>query len=330
MNVNAVTLKTVSTDENDMRVDRWFKLHFPGVTHAYLNKLLRTGQVRVNGGRTQLNSRLVTGQEVRVPPLAFDKRSADAAPADARPLTREERALFKSMVIFEDQDLFVLNKPAGLASQGGTKTFRHVDGLLMGLAAELGERPLLVHRLDRDTSGILVIAKRRAIAASLGKLFATRSVRKTYWAAVKGLPKPMQGKVDAALTKGAGPNGDRMREANEEDEDGQKAVTHYAVVDKAPPVMSWVSLRPVTGRQHQLRVHMSIIGHPILGDEKYGGDVDMPEGIPNKLHLHARRIVFPHPRGGTVDVTAPLSDHMRKTWKFFGFDPDRYDGTDEK
>lgn len=329
--MSAIQNRKVSPDEDGIRVDRWFRIHFPGVTHAYLNKLLRTGQVRVNGGRTQANARLATGQEVRVPPLAFDKRPADAAPKDARPLTREERDLFRSMVVFEDNDLYVLNKPAGLASQGGSKTHRHVDGLLMGLAAELGERPRLVHRLDMDTSGVLVIAKRRAVAASLGKLFATRSVKKTYWAAVIGVPKPHQGKIECHLIKDTGPFGDRMRKAEADEEGAQKAVTHYSVVDKAPPALAWVSLKPVTGRQHQLRVHMQLIGHSILGDDKYGGDAweDMPEGLANKLHLHARRIVFPHPRGGQVDVTAPLPPHMRKTWKFFGFDPDQYEGEDE-
>lgn len=325
--MSAITHKKVGPDEDGMRVDRWFKLHYPGVTHAYLNKLLRTGQVRVDGGRTQANARLSTGQELRVPPLAFDKRPADAAPKDVRPLTREERDLFRSMVIFEDNDLYVLNKPAGLASQGGTKTHRHVDGLLMGLAAELGERPRLVHRLDLDTSGILVIAKRRAIAASLGKLFATRSVKKTYWAAVRGLPKPMQGKIDAHIIKDTGPFGDRMRQADPKEEGALKSTTCYSVVDKAPPAIAWVSLKPVTGRQHQLRIHMKLIGHPILGDDKYGGDNwdDFPDDLPNRLHLHARRILFPHPRGGKVDVTAPLPQHMRQTWKYFNFDPDRYD-----
>ena len=330
--MSAIKLVKVSPEEDGIRVDRWFKIHFPGVTHAYLNKLLRTGQVRVSGGRVQGNSRLITGQEVRVPPLAFDKRPADAAPKDAKPLTREERDLFNAMVIFEDNDLYVLNKPAGLASQGGSKTYRHVDGLLMGLAAELGERPRLVHRLDMETSGVLVIAKRRSVAASLGKLFATRSVKKTYWAAVIGVPKPLQGKIIAPLIKATGPSGDRMRLAEDGEEGAQKAATHFAVIDKAPPAIAWVSLKPVTGRQHQLRAHMQIIGHSIIGDDKYGGDAweDMPEELANCLHLHARRIVFPHPRGGVVDVTAPLPPHMRKTWKYFGFDPDRYSDDEDE
>ena len=316
----------VSADEDGMRLDRWFKIHFPQVTFAYLNKLTRTGQVRVGAGRCKTNSRLKEGDDVRVPPLAFDTRPADAPKGDVKPLTREERKLFDSMVIHEDKDIYVLNKPCGFAVQGGTKTFQHLDGLLMGLGVELGERPLLVHRLDRDTSGVIVVAKRRAVAAALGKLFATRNVQKTYWAVVKGVPTPPQGKIDVALIKAKSTDGDRMRASREgEEEDEQRAVTQYAVIDKASKVAAWVSLKPVTGRQHQLRAHATHIGTPILGDNKYGGDVDLPEGVPNKLHLHARRIVFPHPREGTVDITAPLPEHMMRTFEVFGFDAARFD-----
>jgi 23S rRNA pseudouridine955/2504/2580 synthase len=322
----SITHRRVTADEDGLRVDRWFKVNYPAVTHAYLNKLLRTGQVRVDGARVKGNSRLEQGQDVRIPPLAFDRRSVDAPNEELRPLTKEERALFRSMILHEDKDLYVLNKPEGLAVQGGTKTHRHIDGLLMGLAAELGERPRLVHRLDRDTSGVLVIAKRRSVASLLGRLFATRSVKKIYWAAVKGVPKPAQGRIDVPLVKSATRVGDRVQAAKAGNEvEAQRAVTNYAVIDKAPPALSWVTLKPVTGRQHQLRAHMAHIGHPILGDSKYGGDIDLPEAIANKLHLHARRIIFPHPRGGEIDITAPVPKFMRQTWQYFGFDPDRYD-----
>ncbi len=328
--MNDVKRHTVSPDEAGMRLDRWFKVHFPQVTFAYLNKLTRTGQVRVGAGRVKTSTRLTMGQEVRVPPLAFDKRPADTPKGDVKPLSREERKLFDSMILHEDKDLYVLNKPSGLAVQGGSKTHHHLDGLLMGLAVELGERPLLVHRLDRDTSGVIVVAKRRAMAAALGKLFATRGVKKTYWAALKGVPHPLQGKIDVALIKSKGPDGDRVRASGEgEEDDEQHAVTHYSVIDKASTITAWVSLKPVTGRQHQLRAHMAHIGTPILGDEKYGGNADMPEGVAKRLHLHARRVVFPHPRGGDIDISAPLPQHMLETWKLFGFDSERYDGRDE-
>jgi 23S rRNA pseudouridine955/2504/2580 synthase len=317
--------RQVKASEHGLRLDRWFRVNFPTLTHAYLNKLLRTGQVRVDGARVKGNSRLSEGQDVRIPPLAFDRRTADVPAEQTRPLSKEDRGLFRSMILFEDEDLYVLNKPEGLAVQGGTKTHRHIDGLLMGLTSEVGERPRLVHRLDRDTSGVLVIAKKRLIASALGRLFATRAVRKIYWAAVKGVPRPGQGKIDVPLIKTGTFEGDRVQAAEEDAQDAQRAVTLYSVIDKAPPAIAWVSLKPVTGRQHQLRAHMAHIDHPILGDSKYAGDKDLPETIVNKLHLHARRIIFPHPRGGTVDVTAPLPKFMRETWQYFGFDPDRYD-----
>ena len=316
----------VTAEEAGMRLDRWFKLHFPQVTFAYLNKLTRTGQVRVAGGRARTNTRLEAKQEIRVPPLAFDTRPADAPKADVKPLSPQERRLFQSMVIHEDRDIYVLNKPPGFAVQGGTKTHHHLDGLLMGLGVELGERPLLVHRLDRDTSGVIVIAKRRSVAAALGKLFATRAVKKTYWAVVKGVPKPAQGRIEVALIKAKGPEGDRMRASQEgEEEDEQRAVTFYSVLDKAANIASWVSLKPVTGRQHQLRAHMAHIGTPIMGDEKYGGLDGMPDGMVKKLHLHARRIIFPHPREGTIDISAPLPEHMLNSFGMFGFDPNRFE-----
>lgn len=323
--MSEVKRHVVTEDEAGMRLDRWFKLHFPQVTFAYLNKLTRTGQVRVAGARAKTSTRLAAEQEIRVPPLAFDTRPADLPKQDVAPLSPQERRLFQSMIIHEDRDIFILNKPSGLAVQGGSKTHHHLDGLLMGLGVELGERPLLVHRLDRDTSGVIVVAKRRAIASALGKLFATRAVKKTYWALVKGVPQPQQGRIEVALIKAKGPEGDRMRASREgEEEDEQRAVTFYAVIDKAPPVAAWMSLKPVTGRQHQLRAHMAHIGTPIFGDEKYGGLDGMPEGMDPRLHLHARRIIFPHPREGTIDISAPVPEHMLKSFGMLGFDAARF------
>jgi 23S rRNA pseudouridine955/2504/2580 synthase len=312
-----VETKEVALDEDGMRLDRWFKTHYARLPHSRLEKLLRTGQVRVDGGRVKASTRLAAGQSVRVPPLP------DApAPQGVRPaLTNADRDFLKEITLYEDDDLLILNKPSGIAVQGGTKTTRHIDRLLEGMGEAPETRPRLVHRLDRDTSGVLVIAKRRGVAAKLGRAFQTRSVRKIYWALVHGVPKPPQGKIDAALVKAATPDGDRVRKARAgEQAVAQSAVTHYAVIDRAGQQVALMSLKPVTGRQHQLRAHMAIIGHPILGDEKYPSRAELPEGIERKLHLHARRISFPHPSGeGVVDVTAPLPPHMVQAFSAFGF-----------
>jgi 23S rRNA pseudouridine955/2504/2580 synthase len=312
-----VETKEVSRADDGMRLDRWFKTHYASLPHSRLEKLLRTGQVRVDGGRAKASTRLAAGQTVRIPPLS----DTPPAPAPKHALSKADHAFLASITLHEDDDLLVLNKPSGIAVQGGTKTTHHIDRLLEGLGDGPETRPRLVHRLDRDTSGVLVIAKRRAVAAKLGRAFQTRSVRKIYWALLHGVPKPSQGKVDAALVKTGGPDGDRVRKARPGEKDiAQSAVTHYSVVDRAGQKVSFVSLKPVTGRQHQLRAHMAIIGHPILGDGKYEGDKNLPDGISNRLYLHARRISFPHPSGeGVVDITAPLPEHMAKAFALFGF-----------
>jgi 23S rRNA pseudouridine955/2504/2580 synthase len=312
-----VETRVVSRAEDGMRLDRWFKTHYASLPHSRLEKLLRTGQVRVDGGRAKASTRLAAGQTVRIPPLP----DMPPPPAPAQAVSKADRTFLASITLYEDDDLLVLNKPSGIAVQGGTKTTHHVDRLLEGLGDGPETRPRLVHRLDRDTTGVLVIAKRRAIAAKLGRAFQTRSVRKIYWALVHGVPKPPQGKIDAALVKAGGPDGDRVRKARAGEQDiAHSAVTHYAVVDRAGQKVAFVSLKPVTGRQHQLRAHMAIIGHPILGDGKYQGDKNLPEGIPNRLYLHARRISFPHPSGeGIVDITAPLPEHMAKAFALLGF-----------
>lgn len=314
---SAVETRNVSAAEDGMRLDRWFKTHYATLPHSRLEKLLRTGQVRVDGGRAKASTRLAAGQAVRVPPLP----DVAPPPGPKQKLSKADRDFLASITLYEDDDLLVLNKPSGIAVQGGTKTTHHIDRLLEGLGDGPDTRPRLVHRLDRDTSGVLVIAKRRSVAAKLGRAFQTRSVRKIYWALVKGVPKPPQGKIEAALVKAAGPEGDRVRKARAGEQDiAQSAVTHYAVVDRAGQTVSFVSLKPVTGRQHQLRAHMAILGHPILGDDKYRSGAELPPGIPNKLHLHARRISFTHPSGeGVVDVTAPLPEHMRQSFALFGF-----------
>lgn len=320
----------VSDAEDDMRLDRWFRVHFPDVGYTYLQKLLRSGQVRIDSKRAQANDRLTAGMEVRVPAIVRQpKRLASGLKAPLG-VSKGDRDAIERMIVYEDDHVLVLNKPFGLAVQGGTGTKKHIDGMLEGMADRFGgERPRLVHRIDRDTTGILLVAKTRAAAAKLGRTFQTRSAAKTYWALVKGVPKPPQGRIEAALVKASGPDGDRVRKALPgEQEKAMHATTHYSVIDRAAHKTAWVSLKPVTGRQHQLRAHMHLIGHPIVGDNKYEGDVNMPaENIEKKLHLHARRLVIPHPiTGAKIDVTAPLPPHMQATWDLLGFDVGKFSG----
>ncbi|HEU4379871.1 MAG TPA: RluA family pseudouridine synthase [Hyphomicrobiaceae bacterium] len=319
----------VARDEAGLRLDRWFRLHFPDVTYGYLQKLLRSGQVRVDSKRVQANARLEAGQQVRVPQMV--RKPAAAKPSLQAPLgvSKGDRDIIERAILFEDEHVLVLNKPFGIAVQGGTGTKRHIDGILAGMVDRFGDRPRLVHRLDRDTTGVLLVAKHRDAAAKLGRIFQTRSAAKTYWALVKGVPKPPQGKVEAALVKAAGPDGDRVRKALPGEQDkAMHATTHYSVIDRVAHKASWVSLKPVTGRQHQLRAHMALIGHPIIGDNKYEGDKALADsGIEPRLHLHARRLVIPHPLAGhaKIDVTAPLPEHMAKSWELLGLDPARFD-----
>ena len=335
-----VALIDVSEDEAGMRLDRWFHRRFPRLPQAHLNKIVRKGEVRVAGKRAEISTRLEAGQSVRVPPLNL---TPEAAPNAPRPPSPRDAAEIRAMVLFEDRDVLVLDKPYGLAVQGGSGTKRHIDGMLAALADRNGERPVLVHRLDRDTAGVLLVAKSRKAAADLGAVFRSRGARKIYWALVEGVPKPAQGRISLFLAKGEamgeerGPRkGDRadierMRVARHGDPEAQHSLTLYAVVDKVAPRLAWLSMRPITGRTHQLRAHCEAIGHPIIGDPKYNrreardpARADplraVPPGLEPKLHLLARRLVLPHPRGGTIDVTAPLPDHMKKAFDMFGFD----------
>jgi 23S rRNA pseudouridine955/2504/2580 synthase len=327
MNEGVETIE-VRPDESELRLDRWFRIHFPEVTYGLLQKLLRSGQVRVDSRRVQANARLEAGARVRVPKAMRHHPQGAPSPRPPLGLSKADRNFIERMILFEDDHVLVLDKPFGIAVQGGTGTRRHIDGLLAGMVDRFGDRPRLVHRLDRDTTGVLLVAKHRDAAAKLGRIFQSRAAAKTYWALVKGVPKPTQGKVEAALVKASGPDGDRVRKALPgEQADAMHASTHYSVIDRAASMAAWVSLKPVTGRQHQLRAHMALIGHPIIGDNKYEGGLDLPAAeIEAKLHLHARRLVLPHPAyGSKIDVDAPLPEHMRKTWELLGFDPERYE-----
>jgi 23S rRNA pseudouridine955/2504/2580 synthase len=297
--------------------------------------------VRVSGKRADVSTRLEVGESVRVPPVRV---SAAEGPGVERANPGDLEAI-RAMTLFEDRDVIVLDKPYGLAVQGGSGTKRHIDGMLEALADKDGARPVLVHRLDRDTSGLLLVAKSRKMAAELGEIFRSRGARKIYWALVEGVPKPAQGRISMFLAKGEGMGEargqgradlERMRVARHGDPDAQHSLTLYAVVDKVAPRVAWLSMRPITGRTHQLRAHCEAIGHPIIGDPKYNRRPQndparndplraVPPGIEPRLHLLARRLVLPHPRGGVIDVTAPLPQHMKKSFDMFGFDESERD-----
>jgi 23S rRNA pseudouridine955/2504/2580 synthase len=315
-----VQTRKVTADEGDTRLDRWFRRHFPALTQGALQRMLRTGQVRVDGRRAEANTRLAPGQEIRVPPLP------DAPPPDRprapKPLDPREAKALEAMVIHRDREVLVLDKPHGLPVQGGPGIARHLDGMLDALRFDAAERPRLVHRLDKDTSGVLVLARSAAAAAKLAAAWRGRDVEKTYWAVTVGEPSPPAGRIDLPLVKQGGPRGERTAAA--EAGEGARAVTDFRTLDAARRRAAWLELNPVTGRTHQLRVHCAeALGCPILGDGKYGGAGAHMEGLSGQLHLHARALRLPHPAGGTLEVAAPLPPHMKETFAFFGFEAPR-------
>lgn len=331
--MSGVQILEVGLEEGEQRLDRWLRRKFPHVTQGAVEKLLRTGQIRIDGARAKSSDRVEPGQKVRVPPLpdeaAPSRESYGISPEDAEAVER--------MVIYQDKYLFALNKPPGLATQGGSGVTRHLDGMLEALRIPGKDKPKLVHRLDRDTSGVILAARTTQAAARLGELFFSRATRKIYWAAVIGRPSPETGTIRYGLVKGtgSGPRGEaeKMRcihpdEVNR-NPDAKRARTDYFIADSVGKRAAWAILRPVTGRTHQLRAHMAEIGHPIVGDGKYGG-VSAEDGsqlaqlggeISRKLHLHARTLVLPHPmdRHEILTLSAPLPDHMRRTWATFGW-----------
>jgi 23S rRNA pseudouridine955/2504/2580 synthase len=315
--MKSVLTLEVKPDDGAPRVDRWLRRRFPHLTQGQIEKLIRTGQVRVDGARVKAADRLEAGQMVRVPPLpdAVERPPAGSLPG-------KEADFIQSLVIHRDDDVIVLNKPAGLAVQGGTKTSRHIDGLLDGLKFEREERPKLVHRLDRDTSGCLVIARHPRAAAHLADAFRDRDTDKIYWAVVIGTPKPHEGEVRCWMHKAPGQReADRetMRRCAQLDEGAVHSITQYAVIADAGQRAAWVALKPVTGRTHQLRMHMAEIGCAIVGDAKYTCEREIPGGLDDMLHLHARAIRLPHPTRGELRVQAPLSAHMLRAFDTLGF-----------
>lgn len=317
--MSGVVTRLVGESEGDARLDRWLRRLYPGLTQGRVEKMLRTGQIRVDGRRIKSAHRLSPGETVRLPPLDAADSAARSAPRRDTVNDGQRTAdadQLRAMTLYRDDHVIVLNKPAGLAVQGGTSVARSVDGMLDALT-EKGERPRLVHRLDRDTAGVLVLARTADVARNLTTAFRGRSVRKIYWGLVRGIPEPADGVIDAPLGKSGG-----SREKMEIDEaDGRRAVTLFRTLDRAGKVVAWLALWPRTGRTHQIRAHCAAIGTPILGDGKYGGREAFveSEGVARQVHLLARRIVLPHPGGrGVLDVTAPMPEHMVAAFDAFG------------
>jgi 23S rRNA pseudouridine955/2504/2580 synthase len=317
-----VTTRTITEDEAELRLDRWFRRHFPTATQGVIQKLCRTGQIRVDGKRVETSTRLEPGQSVRVPPLptAVAKPAEKPAPV-FDPLLEAEMS---KLVLYKDDHVIVLDKPFGLPSQGGPGITRHLDGMLDGLRYGSEHRPRLVHRLDKDTTGVLVVARTPGVAAKLAALFRGREVEKAYWAVVCGRPVPVEGRIDVNLVRIDGFRGERAAVAGPYDTDVARAITDFTTMDHAARKLAWLEMKPLTGRTHQLRVSCAAIGAPILGDTPYGKEVEgrntaLIDGLGDRLHLHARRIGFPHPAGGTLQVEAPLHPHMQATFRDLGF-----------
>lgn len=335
----AVKTLTVGTDEGESRLDRWLKKRFPEMTQGQVEKLCRTGQIRVDGGRVKASSRVGPGMQVRVPPLPKTDAPAEGRAAPAAGISEADAQMIQAAVLWKDEHIIALNKPPGLPSQGGSgQGARHVDGLAEALKFGYKDRPKLVHRLDKDTSGVLLLARTDRIARALSEAFRARTTRKIYWAVVAGVPSPRMGTIRFGLVKapgrGGGGEGEKMIAIHpakvDQTEGAKRATTDYAVLDMLGSRAAWVALVPVTGRTHQLRAHMAEIGHPIVGDGKYGGSGQENQGdgwgaqlggdISRKLHLHARSLSFDHPiTGKRITLTAPLPDHMKRTWKTVGW-----------
>ncbi len=309
-------VRTLQVDpgEDGVRLDRWFKRRWPHLSHIQINKLARSGQIRVDGARAKADTRLSAGSQVRVPPLP------DApAPGERETISARDAAFARSLVLYEDEEVLALNKPSGLAVQGGTKTTRHIDRLLSAWGEGL-ERPRLVHRLDRDTSGVLLLGKTPGAAARLSGAFAKRRAQKTYWAIVMGAPKPSEGVIELPLVKKGVGDRELVVPADPKDPRAEPAETEYVTLSRAGDRAAWLALRPYTGRTHQLRAHLKAIGHPILGDPKYGDEASAELSGGLKLQLHARRLTLPHPSAGLISVEAPLSPEMKAGFAHFGFD----------
>ena len=319
-------MKMVACEDAGVRLDRWFKRHYPSLAHGLLEKLVRTGQIRVDGKRVKAGDRLEEGQTVRIPPQVKNESSVVEKLLPPTTSHSEDNKLVQSLVIYEDSSLFVLNKPSGLAAQGGSGIKQHLDALLTGLQAGKRQRPRLVHRLDRDTSGVILVARTVPAAAALSESLRSHDANKIYWALTRGVPEPRQGTIKLHLAKGAGfgPDGrdERMVGVEKNIKGAKAAITHYSVMETAAKEYAWVAVKPITGRTHQIRAHLQAIGTPVVGDFKYGAlDARGRGELKDRLHLHAHALDIAHPEGGRLKITAPLPPHMLHAWKLFGFDP---------
>ena len=319
--MSGVQQRQVNDDEDGMRLDRWFATHFPQLGFGRLQKLIRNGEVKVDKAKVTTSTRLVGGQTVRIPPID------DPDVVKPVKLNEADAQFLRDLILYEDDDIYVFNKPHGLAVQGGSGTKRHLDGMLKSLPNKKGEAPRLVHRLDRDTSGCLVVAKTKQAASHFGNVFRSRSARKIYWAIVAGNPHPQQGEISCFLARQSTEDGEQMVVVKNGTPGAQHSMSYYSTTDTASKRFAWVTLKPVTGRTHQLRVHMAQLGTPIIGDPRYF-NIENWQGAPGLsegLHLHARRIAIPLRNGKRLDISAPLPPHMRASFETLGFDPDRYD-----
>jgi len=335
--MSAVQTLTIADDDADQRLDRWFRRNFPHISQGHIEKMCRKGEIRVDGGRVKAATRILAGQSIRIPPLpdtaSPERKRSSVSDADAE--------MMRGAVLWRDDHIIALNKPPGLPTQGGSKQTRHVDGLAEALRFGLDEKPRLVHRLDKDTSGILLLARTRQAAAAMTEAFRSRETRKIYWAAVAGVPHPKMGTIRFGLVKapgrGKGGEGEKMRTIHPREvdatPDAKRATTDYATLSSLGGRVSWVAMVPITGRTHQLRAHMAAIGHPVVGDGKYGGSAQENLGdgwgsqlggeLSRKLHLHARHLEFSHPMTGQqISLTAPLPDHMVRTWEMLDWRPE--------
>ena len=312
-----VEIIPVTEDEIGMRVDRWFKHHYPDLKHGRLEKLLRTGQIRIDRSRVKANARLCEGQEIRIPPVVQTNIKSTETNLSSN-ITKKDIEMIKESIIHMDNNILAINKPAGLAVQGGSRIVNNLDSMLDFLKFDADERPRLVHRLDKDTSGVLILARQRKSAVFLSEAFRTHKARKVYWAIVLGVPRPTIGLVELPLVKKRGLGGDKVVV----DGEGKRAITRYRVIDNAARKAAWLSLEPLTGRTHQLRVHCNELGTPILGDRKYGHSSEFFNNFPEnkrRLQLHAKGIRIPNPSGGILEILAPLPKHMVEIWQIFGF-----------